>query len=180
MQKRFQLNKLHDEISSRFKNKKLVFGHGDINAKIVFVGEAPGQEEEKQGKPFVGRAGMLLNSALAEAGINHGDVYITNVVKFRPTKNGNNRAPSKKEVNVFIPFLLKELKIIKPSIVVTLGATALQALTGKKEVTKLRGKIITAKYFRILPTFHPAAILRNPNRKRDFFDDIKKLKKLVK
>lgn len=177
MSKQQALKELKAEMLRRFK-AKLVFGHGDINAKIVFVGEAPGQEEEKQGKPFVGRAGMLLDKALADAGINRGDVYITNVVKFRPTKEGKNRAPSKKEVNVFIPFFLKELKITKPRIIVALGATALQALTGKKEITKLRGKFIAMRDWKILPTFHPAAVVRFRRLKKDFFDDVKKLKKL--
>ncbi len=186
MSKQNELKKLKSEISSDFVDKKLVFGFGNLDTRIVFVGEAPGREEEIQGKPFVGRAGRLLNSALENAAIKREEVYITNVVKFRPVKGKDNRKPSKKEVKLFVPFLLKELKIIKPKIVCILGATALQVLTDKKDlqgITKLRGKIMKINNlmkinnFYILPTFHPAAVLRNPNLKKNFFDDIKKLKK---
>lgn len=177
MQKTLEIKNLNEGISFR-SGKKLVFGSGNLNTKIIFVGEAPGRAEEILGKPFVGRAGRLLDAALKKAGISRDDVYITNVVKFRPIKDGKNRKPSKKEIAMFLSFLLKELKIIKPRLVCVLGATALEALTGRKEITKLRGKIIEKDEYKILPTFHPAAVLRNPNRKRDFFSDIAKLKKV--
>lgn len=175
MSKQKALAELKNFMLDAFKGRKLVFGSGNLDAKIVFVGEAPGRAEEILGKPFVGRAGKLLDKALKNASIRRSDVYITNVVKFRPP---NNRKPSKNEIKLFAPFLIRELEIIKPKIVCVLGATALEALTGKKEITKLRGKIIRARW-KILPTFHPAAILRNPNRKKDFFDDVKKVKKSV-
>lgn len=166
-----------------FPGRKLVFGHDRLNAKTALIGEAPGKEEERTGKPFVGRAGKLLDKALENAGISRSGAYITNVVKFRPTKGKANRKPNKNEVQAFAPFLIKELKIIKPRVVCTLGATALEALTGRKEITKLRGKIIKIKsggpVLIILPTYHPAAVLRFRRLQGKFFSDIRKLKKLA-
>ena len=178
MSKEIKLKKLRGILQQKFAGKELVFGSGNEDARIVFGGEAPGRDEEKQGKPFVGRAGRLLDEALNNAGISRKSVYITNVVKFRPMKGNANCAPSKKEVQEFIPFLKKEIEIIKPEIVCTLGSCALFALAGKKEIMKLRGKIIEDE-FRILPTIHPSVLVRNLVPKKIFFDDIAKLKKFT-
>lgn len=151
----------------------LVFGHGNANAKIILVGEAPGREEEKHGRPFVGRAGGALNHALQKAGLKRESVYITNAVKFRPP---NNRKPKAGEIKEFLPFLRAEIETLKPMIVCLLGSTATEALLGKYPVTKNHGRTVKKNGIRFLITFHPAAVLRNPNLKGAFEKDIRKLK----
>lgn len=142
------------------KYKKLVFGHGNAKAKIMLIGEAPGKEEEKQEKPFVGRAGKLLNETLEKAHIKKEKTYISNVTKFRPHKN---RKPKKIEVKAFLPFLYSEIEIVKPKVICLLGSTATEALLGNYPATKNRGKILVKDKKRFLVTFHPAAVLRNQN-----------------
>ena len=155
---------------------KKVLGYGNTRARIILVGEAPGAEEEKQGKPFVGRSGKLLNKALEKAGIRREDLFITNVVKLRPP---GNKKPKSSEVRECRPVLLREIEAIEPEVVCLLGSTAIECLLGKYPVTKYRGKIIEKDGSRFLVTFHPAAVLRNPNRMGDFVSDIRKLKKFL-
>lgn len=165
-----------NERMGKFFTQKLVFGHGNPKAKIMLVGEAPGKEEEKYGRPFVGRSGKLLDKALDKAGIDREKIYITNVVKARPPAN---RKPKRKEVAAFLPFLLEEIKILRPKIICLLGSTATEALLGRYPVTKHRGKILKKGSKKFLITFHPAAVLRNMNRNRDFQKDIRKLKRFT-
>lgn len=155
-------------------SSNIIFGEGNVNADIVFIGEAPGKTEELEGRPFVGQSGQLLNRALELAGLDRSDVYITNIVKCRPP---NNRTPS---INELIAgretLLIKQLEIIKPRIICTLGSVALRGLTQTTyQITKERGQPIDFMRFTILPTFHPAYILRNKNKTPIFFADIKKL-----
>ena len=171
-----ELQELEGKIKQAF-GTKLVFGHGNQKARIMLVGEAPGKEEEKLGRPFVGRSGRLLNEVLEKAGIERDKIYITNIVKFRPPKN---RKPKSSEVKEFLPILHEEIEIIRPKIICLLGATAIEALLGKGyPVTKHRGKIISRGSRKFLITFHPAAVLRNPNRRGAFEKDIRKLKNFI-
>ena len=158
-----------------------VFGDGDPNSPILFVGEAPGEEEDRQKKPFVGRAGQYLNAKLQEVGLRREEVYITNVVKSRPP---GNRKPTKEEMASCVPYLLKEIQIIKPKLIVCLGSTALEGLLGKSlPITKYRGQVLDYPYDRnikLLLTYHPAYILRNPSAEREFVEDLKKARDLLK
>jgi len=148
-------------------------GEGDEDADVVFVGEAPGKEEDLEGRPFVGRAGKLLRSTIAELGFKK--YYITNVVKCRPPEN---RTPFQSEVEACKPYLLKELECIKPKLVVALGKTAAKALLGfEAPIKDLRGKVFAAKVgnvnVKVLVTYHPAAVLRNPKLKEEFKRDLR-------
>jgi uracil-DNA glycosylase len=173
------------------RGTQTVFGEGASHAEIVFVGEQPGNEEDLSGKPFVGPAGRLLNEALAEAGIDRSRAYVTNVVKhFKWELRGKRRIhkkPNAREIVACRPWLEAEIKLVKPKVIVCLGATAAQALLGPKfRVSKQRGQFIEstlAPY--IMATVHPSAILRAPDEatrhdeKRRFIDDLKKLARLL-
>jgi len=152
----------------RKNNKRIVLGEGPRNAKIMFIGEAPGAEEEKEGRPFVGRAGRLLTKLLEEINIKRKDVYITNVVKIRPR---GNRRPNRKEINYWKPYLLKEIKLIKPKIIVLLGNTAVQTMLGKLKLAKIHGKRIKRENIIFIPTYHPSAAMRFPKIKKIFTKD---------
>jgi len=143
--------------------KTVVFGEGNANATLLFLGEGPGKEEDQQGRPFIGRSGKLLNRALASANINRADVYITNIVKCRPP---NNRAPLSIESGTCKNILLKkQLAIIQPKVICTLGTVALEGLIERKiKLAEVRGKLIRMDNFFILPTYHPAYVLRNPKK----------------
>ncbi|MGC8852631.1 MAG: uracil-DNA glycosylase, partial [Hydrogenobacter sp.] len=147
----------------------------------VFVGEAPGEEEDIQKKPFVGRAGRYLNEKLQEVGLRREDVYITNVVKSRPP---GNRKPTKEEMISCIPYLRKEIEIIKPKLIVCLGSTALEGLLGKNlPITRYRGQIFDYPFDRnikVFLTYHPAYVLRNPQADKEFTQDMKKVVELLK
>lgn len=148
-----------------------VFGQGNKNSKIMFIGEAPGGDEDLTGKPFVGKAGKLMNEAFKGIGINRDDVYIANIIKCRPP---NNRNPEYDEVNACINYLRNQVMLIKPEIIVLLGSVALKSILGEEYmITKCRGKWIDKKGIRYMPTFHPAALLRDENKKIDFWNDLK-------
>lgn len=156
---------------------KIVFGEGDPDAKIMFVGEAPGKDEDEQGRPFVGRSGRLLNKCLEIAGLKRPNVFITNIVKCRPP---DNRKPLPAEVAFYKPILLNEIKIIRPKIICTLGASALEAfMTDPFSMSKIRGKILTFDGTNLLPTYHPAYILRNPAAEPQFQEDLIKASKYI-
>jgi len=152
----------------------LVFGEGNPDADIVFVGEAPGFEEDQQGRPFVGRAGQLLTDIITKGmGIRRDDVYICNVLKCRPPQN---RTPSPEEIVACSPVLFEQLKIIQPKIIIALGAPATKTLLDTKEsITRLRGQFFDTEFGKIMPTFHPAYLLRNPPAKAKVWEDIKKV-----
>lgn len=143
-------------------------GEGPADAPIVLVGEAPGREEDKRGRPFVGRAGRLLDEALIEAGLNRGDLFITNIVKSRPP---GNRRPNKGEVEACLPYLWRQLRAIKPDVVGLLGGLATEAILGEKKLSSARGKVFE-KGYRFIPTYHPAGVLRNPRFKKTIIEDL--------
>lgn len=161
----------------------VVFGDGNPDAKLMFVGEGPGRDEDIQGKPFVGRSGKLLTKLIELAGLERKDVFISNVVKCRPPEN---RKPTEKEASICTNLLLfNQIKIIRPRIICTLGASALQGLLNNYEIkiSQVRGKPLVADLIPdciIVPTFHPAYILRNPKEMQTMFDDIQKAISLVK
>ena len=152
----------------------LVFGVGHTKAKLMFVGEGPGRDEDLQGEPFVGRAGQLLNDIITKGmGLRREDVYITNVVKCRPPENRN---PEPDEVAACEPFLKKQIDLIRPEIIVGLGKFAVQTLLQSKlPITKLRGQWHNYHGIKLMPTFHPAYLLRNPGDKKLVWEDIKKV-----
>ncbi len=151
----------------------VVFGEGNPDTNLLFVGEGPGRDEDAQGKPFVGRSGQLLNRTLEALGINRSDVFITNIVKCRPP---NNRKPMPLESKTCKNLLLlNQIKIIRPKVICTLGATALEGLIEKViKITKIRGTVLQMGPITIIPTFHPAYVLRNPNEQQTLLQDIQK------
>ncbi len=157
--------------------KNVVFGEGDTNADIMFIGEGPGANEDMTGKPFVGRAGELLTKIIENVlSIKREQVYIANIVKCRPP---NNRVPTSQEVESCIPYLLKQINLIKPKIIITLGATAYNNLTNDKTpISKIRGEVLPFGDAKLIPTFHPSFLLRNPSAKKYVFADMKKVKKI--
>jgi DNA polymerase len=156
----------------RLGRSKVVFGVGNPRARVMFVGEGPGADEDAQGIPFVGRAGQLLTDIIKAMGLTRDDVYIANVVKCRPP---NNRAPEPDEVATCGPFLLRQIDAIGPEVIVALGASAAQALLGTRDpISRLRGQVLQFRGARLIPTFHPAYLLRSPDRKRDVWEDVQK------
>ena len=153
---------------------QVVFGTGNPNASIMFVGEAPGFNEDQQGEPFVGAAGKLLNQLLESAGLSRSQVYIANVIKCRPP---NNRDPEQDEVDTCKPFLLQQIELIKPKLVCTLGNWATQTILEKKVgITKVKGQAIRLERFVVFPLLHPAAALHQGNLLETLKEDFKKLK----
>ena len=147
----------------------VVFGVGNPRARLMFVGEGPGSEEDRRGEPFVGAAGKRLDQWIARIGLRREDVYIANIVKCRPP---GNRAPFPDEAKVCLPYLLRQIRAIRPEIVCTLGATALNFLLGVEEkITRERGKWRERDGVPVLPTYHPAFILRNAARETEVFED---------
>jgi DNA polymerase len=153
-----------------------VFGEGNPNARLMFIGEAPGADEDKQGRPFVGRAGKLLDKMIKAMGLEREEVYISNVVRCRPPQN---RTPIDLEINECSNlFLEPEIEIIKPEIIVTLGAIASQAILGSVSgIGALRGRFHEVLGYDTwaMPTYHPAYLLRNPEKKREVWEDLKKV-----
>ena len=155
----------------------LVFGVGSPTADLVFVGEAPGRDEDRQGIPFVGRAGQLLTRIIAAIGLSRDEVYIANVIKCRPP---NNRNPEPDEVATCEPFLFRQLDVIRPRVVVALGGFAIRTLLRTDEaVSRLRGRVFDYRGAKLIPTFHPAFLLRSPERKRDVWEDMKRVRALL-
>ncbi len=159
----------------------VVFGVGSIDAQLVFVGEAPGADEDEQGEPFVGRAGQLLTKIIETAGLKRGDVYIANILKCRPDTPGQaagNRPPTPEERAACLPYLQEQIDLIKPRAIVALGATAVDGLLGKTlGITRLRGHWQTYRGIPLMPTYHPAYLLRNQSlsEKRKVWEDILKV-----
>ncbi len=161
--------------------KKLVLFDGNIKSKLMIIGEAPGQEEDLQGIPFVGKAGLLLNKMLSAIQIHRKDVYVTNVIPWRPPQN---RTPTDQEILEFLPFLQRQIEIIKPKFLYLLGATAAKAiLSTPLSLGKLRGNwheyksINLDKSIKVLVSYHPAFLLRSPNFKKEAWDDLQMLQK---
>lgn len=155
---------------------KFVFGSGNPNADVMVIGEGPGVEEDKQGLPFVGRAGQLLTDILKAIKFSRDEVFIGNIVKCRPP---DNRTPLPEEMDTCIPYLAKQIELIKPKLILCLGLTAAKGLLKKKDsLTSLRGQVFEYEGIKTMITFHPAALLRNPNWKKDCWVDVQKFRKL--
>ncbi len=156
----------------------VVFGEGNVSADIMFVGEAPGSNEDSTGKPFVGRSGELLTKMIENVLlIDRKDVYITNIVKCRPRDNAE---PTPTEAHTCQPYLLKQIELIQPKFIVALGATAYHYLSGDEtNISKVRGTIHKQDGYTLIPTYHPSYLLRNPSAKKDVFEDLKMLKDLI-
>jgi DNA polymerase len=159
--------------------KNVVFGVGDPKAELMFVGEGPGADEDEQGIPFVGRAGKLLTDMIAAMKMTRDEVYIANIVKCRPPGNRN---PEPDEIATCIPFLLKQISLVRPKVVVCLGKIASQALLNSQiPITKLRGRFQDMNGTAVMPTYHPAFLLRNPPMKKFVWEDLQQvMKKLGK
>lgn len=156
---------------------QLVFGDGNANADIVFIGEAPGKNEDLQGKPFVGAAGKFLDEMLEAIGLKRDDIYITNIVKYRPP---GNRDPLPQEKLAFLPFLQSQLEVIQPQVVVTLGRHSMDSLLPGLQISKVHGQPKRYKGQVYLPLFHPAAALYNGSMRTVLMDDFLKIPKLLK
>jgi DNA polymerase len=170
------LNIIREEISECTRcalhkgRNKLVFADGDPNARLMFVGEGPGADEDAQGLPFVGRAGQLLNNMITAMGLKREDVYICNVVKCRPP---GNRTPEPEEANTCAPFLFKQIDVVRPQVVVALGATAATYLLGHRQpLAGLRGRVHAFRGTQLIVTYHPAFLLRDPRQKKEAWADL--------
>ena len=157
---------------------KIVFSDGNPKSRIMIIGEGPGSNEDQEGLPFVGRAGVLLDKMLASINLNRKSVYITNVVNYRPPEN---RRPTEEEITRYLPYLKKHIEIIDPKIIVLLGSTAMNALIGSDEViSKVRGKWIDKKFGKciasLIVTFHPAFLMRQPAQKKMAWIDLKMIR----
>jgi uracil-DNA glycosylase len=157
--------------------RQVVFGVGNPNADLMFVGEGPGADEDIQGEPFVGRAGQLLTKIIEAIGMTRQDVYIANVIKCRPPQNRN---PEPDEVEKCEPFLFRQIETIKPKVIVALGKFAAQSLLKTSEpITKLRGREYKYREAILMPTYHPAYLLRNPSSKREVWEDMKRVRAIL-
>ncbi len=158
--------------------KHIVFGEGNPRAAVVFIGEGPGADEDEQGRPFVGRAGQLLNRMLQAVGLKREDVYICNIVKCRPP---NNRPPEKDEVEACSPFLFRQLAALKPHLICCLGAPAMRTVLGLKEgITRVRGQFFDYGEAKAIVAFHPAYVLRNPREEKILREDFEKIRDFLK
>jgi len=190
--KEAMLEQLNEEITNKFNDRELVLGDGKVDSIVMMVGEAPGAKEIEQKKPFVGSAGKYLDEFLSTIELERDKLYITNTVKFRPTKEGKrpgtktNRAPSKKEIEEFKIYLFEEVDIIKPKVIVTLGNVPLRTILDNESASigNMHGKPISviikgAKYI-VFPLYHPAAVIYNRELKEVYLDDLKQLKAFLK
>jgi DNA polymerase len=156
---------------------QIVFGVGHAKARLLFVGEAPGEEEDKRGEPFVGRAGQLLTKIIEAIGLSREQVYIANVIKCRPPANRN---PEPDEVASCEPYLFRQIDVIRPKVIVPLGKFAAQSLLKTLDpITKLRGRQFEYRGAVLIPTFHPAYLLRNPSAKREVWEDMKTVREIL-
>jgi DNA polymerase len=156
---------------------KLVFGVGNVNADLMFIGEGPGADEDAQGEPFVGRAGQLLNNMITAMGLKREDVYIANVVKCRPP---GNRTPEKDECDTCSPFLMRQIEVIRPKVIVALGAVAAKNLLAVNDsMANLRGRWYEFKDSKLLVTYHPAYLLRDPRQKKEAWKDLQMVMKCL-
>ena len=177
---REELNRLIAELYEGEK-KILVHGEGEIGARVMLVGEAPGEQETLMGRPFVGKAGKNLDEFLELAGLERSQLYVTNAVKFRPTKRSAagrtvNRPPTREEVSLFLPWLRREIELVAPEVIVTLGNVPLRALTGPKAVIgDVHGAFQDADGLRLYPMYHPASLIYNPALRPVYAEDIRRL-----
>ena len=182
MDKLAELKKLEAEIAADTSlplraTANLVFGEGNINCDVLFIGEAPGMNEDRLKRPFVGRGGQLLDKMIESIGWKRTDVYITNIVKRRPP---DNRDPSPEEIAAYRPYLTRQIDIIAPRVVVTLGRFSMNYFLPDAKITRDHGRAVHVGERLIFPVFHPAAALRSPEMMRGFVEDFKKLPDVVK
>ena len=157
--------------------RTIVFGEGNEKSSLMVIGEGPGYDEDVQGRPFVGKAGQLLTKILQSINLTREEVYITNIVKCRPPQNRN---PEPDEIQACNPFLMKQINVIHPKIICALGTFSAQTLLKTEtKITALRGKLFDLGGIRVIPTYHPAFLLRNPERKREVWEDMKKIAELM-
>lgn len=177
---RAELEKLIGEVYEEDK-KILVHGEGKMGARVMLIGEAPGEQETLQRRPFVGKAGKNLDEFLELAGIERTELYVSNTVKFRPTKISAagrvvNRPPTREEINLFLPWLKREMELVKPEVVVTLGNVPLKALMGSRVVIgDVHGSFREVEGVRLYPMYHPASLIYNPSLRGTYADDIRRL-----
>ena len=176
MDKLDALKKLEQEISDDktlpLREANLVFGEGNINCKVLFIGEAPGKTEDELRRPFVGRSGKLLDKMLSEIGMKREDVYITNIVKRRPPEN---RDPLPEEIVAYKPYLTRQIDIIKPTLIATLGRFSMNYFLPEAKISQDQGKLLFASGYYIYPIYHPAAAMRGNAMMNDFKESFKKL-----
>ena len=176
---------LNGELSALYPDVSLVFGEGSVGAKVMLIGEAPGEREEAEGRPFVGKAGKNLDEFLTLSGIDRSKLYITNAVKLHPVKTGKsgknvNRTPTQSEISAFRPFLLKEIEIVRPQIIVTLGNTPLFAVTGEKAVIgEVHGVLRSFVKYSLYPMYHPASVIYNRSLRDVYVADAMRLGELI-
>ncbi|MCF6464581.1 uracil-DNA glycosylase [Clostridium sp. Cult2] len=191
MVKEEKMKLLNKKVMEEYSHEKIVLGHGDLNSSIILIGEAPGAKEIEMGEPFVGQAGKHFGEFLEVLNIKRENVYITNSVKYRPTKINpktkrlSNRTPTSREIDAFRRYIYEEIDIIKPSIIVTLGNTPLKAIFNDDlKIGEVHGKIMEVKIqdenYRIFPLYHPAAIIYRRELKGTYMEDLIKLKKEIK
>ena len=186
------MQKLQADMSALFKKlyadepKILVFGEGNPQARLVLIGEAPGEQETIAGRPFVGKAGKNLDEFLALSGLKREELYITNTVKFRPARRSNagnwvNRPPTQEEVKLCLPFLLRELDSLTPSVIATLGNTPLRALLGRQAtIGEAHGRAISWHDCTLYPLYHPASLIYNPSLREVYREDVLRLGELMR
>jgi len=157
--------------------KTIVFGEGNEKATLMLIGEGPGYDEDVQGRPFVGKAGQLLTKILQSINLPREEVYIANIIKCRPPQNRN---PEPDEIQSCHPFLMKQINVIQPKIICALGTFSAQTLLKTEtKITALRGKLFDLEGIKVIPTYHPAFLLRNPDKKREVWEDMKKIVELM-
>ncbi len=180
MTKNQKLELIFNAIRKAYPKKTLVFSDGSPDAKIMIIGEAPGKDEEIQGKPFVGRAGKLLNTTLESLGWKRSDFYVSNIVKYRPQdESGGTLTPTDKEIEKFRPSIEKEIEVVDPKIILILGRIAMTGMGIMGTMSQNHGKVIEQDGRKILIAYHPAAILRNMTWEPIFREDLAKMKSLV-
>jgi DNA polymerase len=158
--------------------RTIVFGEGNEKATLMFIGEGPGYDEDVQGRPFVGKAGQLLTKIIESINLSREEVYIANIVKCRPPQNRN---PEPDEIQNCNPFLMDQICVIRPKIICALGTFAAQTLLKTNtRISELRGKVFDIEGIKVIPTYHPAFLLRNPERKREVWEDMKKIAEYLK
>ena len=186
------MEKLRAEMTAFFQKlyidqqKVLVFGEGPLHARLMLIGEAPGEQESLQGRPFVGKAGKNLDEFLALSGLNRAELYITNTVKYRPVRQsaaGNtvNRAPTQEEIRLGLPFLKREIALVAPEVIVTLGNVPLRALMGNGVVIgQVHGELAACEAGRVFPLYHPASIVYNPSLREVYERDVMRFGQLAR
>ncbi len=172
-----KLKQIHQALKRKFKDKNLVLGHGAADAKVVFVGTAPGEDEEREGRPIAGPSAKLLNQLLRSAGLTSRNIYVTNVLKYRLS---DTKEPTSKEIKAHAIFLKEEIKSVNPQVVITLGNLALTGIGLRQPLDNVHGRTFNFGTYELLPTFHPIQALENPDIRTLSQADFVKLKDLLK